>query len=432
MFLPMGVNVNGEGHLAVGGVDTTVLAQQYGTPLLLMDEQRVRSRCREYIQAMTQYLPAGSKPLYASKALSFKQLYRLINEEGLGVDVVSGGELYTALAAGFPAEKMCFHGSSKTDGDIIYGIENKVGYFVCDSLQELTAIEREAAARNVKQKVLLRLQPGIDPHTHQKISTGNIDCKFGVAIETGQAEEYVRLALSCSHVELAGYHCHIGSQIFDHSPFCDAAVMMLKFIAHIEKVCGYHPQILNLGGGMAVPYTKDAPTISYRENIRAIGKLIADTCEELGIVPPAIWMEPGRSIVADAGITLYTAVSTKTIPGFRNYVAVDGGMSDNPRYTLYEAPYTVLPASRMNETRDYICTVAGRCCESGDLIQEGVPLPQPCRGDILAVLTTGAYNYAMSSNYNRIPRPPIVMLENGTHRLAVRRETVEDLTRYDV
>ena len=426
------LSINENCVLTFAGQDTVALTKEYGTPLMLLDADRVRSRCREYKTAMAEFLPAGSMPFYASKALSFKQLYHLINQEGLGVDVVSGGELYTALAAGFPAEKMCFHGSSKTDGDIIYGIQNKVGYFVCDSLQELTAIEREAAALGVKQKVLLRLQPGIDPHTHQKISTGNIDCKFGVAIETGQAEEYVRLALSYSHVELAGYHCHIGSQIFDHTPFCDAAVMMLKFCTHIEKACGYHPRILNLGGGMAVPYTKDAPSISYRENIRAIGKLIADTCQELGIVPPAIWMEPGRSIVADAGITLYTAVSTKTIPGFRNYVAVDGGMSDNPRYTLYEAPYTVLPASRMAEKADYICTVAGRCCESGDLIQEGVPLPQPKRGDILAVLTTGAYNYAMSSNYNRIPRPPIVMLEGGSHRLVVRRETVEDLTRYDV
>lgn len=426
------LSINKTGVLTLAGQDTVALAAEYGTPLMLLDGDRVRNRCKEYKAAMAEFLPAGSMPFYASKALSFKSLYNLIDQEGLGVDVVSGGELYTALAAGFPAEKMCFHGSSKTDGDIRYGIENKVGYFVCDSLQELTAIEQEAAARNVKQKVLLRLQPGIDPHTHQKISTGNIDCKFGVAIETGQAEQYVKLALDSPHIQLAGYHCHIGSQIFDHKPFCDAAVMMLKFCAHIAEKYGYSPEILNLGGGMAVRYTEDAPQICYRDNIRSIGKLINSTCSELGLTPPAIWMEPGRSIVADAGITLYTAVSTKTIPGFRNYVAVDGGMSDNPRYTLYEAPYTVLPASRMAEDRDYICTVAGRCCESGDLIQEGVPLPEPKRGDLLAVLTTGAYNYAMSSNYNRIPRPPIVMLEGGKHRLVVRRETVEDLTRYDV
>lgn len=426
------LSINESGVLTLAGQDTLALAAEYGTPLMLLDGDRIRSRCREYKNAMAEFLPAGSMPFYASKALSFKRLYHLIDQEGLGVDVVSGGELYTALAAGFPGSKMCFHGSSKTDGDIIYGIENHVGYFVCDSLQELTAIQREAQKRNVRQKVLLRLQPGIDPHTHEKISTGNIDCKFGVAIETGQAEEYVRLALDCPNVELSGYHCHIGSQIFAHQPFCDAAVMMLRFCAHIAKTYGYSPKILNLGGGMAVRYTDDAPQICYRDNIRSIGALIMNTCRELELTPPAIWMEPGRSIVADAGITLYTAVSTKTIPGFRNYVAVDGGMSDNPRYTLYEAPYTVLPAGRMDEPRDYICTIAGRCCESGDLIQEGVPLPEPKRGDLLAVLTTGAYNYAMSSNYNRIPRPPIVMLEGGNHRLVVRRETVEDLTRYDV
>ena len=426
------LSINESGVLTLAGQDTLALAAEYGTPLMLLDGDRIRSRCREYKNAMAEFLPAGSMPFYASKALSFKRLYHLIDQEGLGVDVVSGGELYTALAAGFPGSKMCFHGSSKTDGDIIYGIENHVGYFVCDSLQELTAIQREAQKRNVRQKVLLRLQPGIDPHTHEKISTGNIDCKFGVAIETGQAEEYVRLALDCPNVELSGYHCHIGSQIFAHQPFCDAAVMMLRFCAHIAKTYGYSPKILNLGGGMAVRYTDDAPQICYRDNIRSIGALIMNTCRELELTPPAIWMEPGRSIVADAGITLYTAVNTKTIPCFRNYVAVDGGMSDNPRYTLYEAPYTVLPAGRMDEPRDYICTIAGRCCESGDLIQEGVPLPEPKRGDLLAVLTTGAYNYAMSSNYNRIPRPPIVMLEGGNHRLVVRRETVEDLTRYDV
>jgi len=426
------LSVNGDGVLTVAGHNTAALAAEYGTPLMLLDADRVRSRCREYITAMAEFLPAGSMPFYASKALSFKALYALMHQEGMGVDVVSSGELYTALAAGFPAEKVCFHGSSKTDSDIRYGIEQGVGVFVCDSLQELFAIELEAARQGKRQKVLLRLQPGIDPHTHQKISTGNIDCKFGVAIETGQAEAFVGQALACPHVDLLGYHCHIGSQIFDHDPFCDAAVMMLRFCAAMEKQYSYRPRVLNLGGGMAVPYTQDAPTISYRENIRSIGSLIAKTCQILGLTPPAIWMEPGRSIVADAGVTLYSAVSTKTIPGFRNYVAVNGGMTDNPRYTLYQSPYTVVSAGRMTEKADFVCTVAGCCCESGDLIQEGVPLPEPKRGDLLAVLTTGAYNYSMASNYNRVPRPPIVMLEGGRHRLAVRRETREDLTRYDL
>ena len=311
-------------------------------------------------------------------------------------------------------------------------MENGVGVFVCDSVQELEAIETEAARQNTTQKVLLRLQPGIDPHTHEKISTGKIDCKFGVAIETGQAEAFVDLALSKPHVELLGYHCHIGSQIFDPDPFYDAATMMLKFCAEMRKKLGYYPKVLNLGGGMGVPYVQSDPIISYRNNIRAIGAIVEKTCREQNLEMPAIWMEPGRSIVADAGITLYTAVSTKTIPGFRNYVAVDGGMSDNPRFALYQAEYTVLPAGRMNDIRDFVCTVGGCCCESGDLIQENVPLPEPKRGDLLAVLTTGAYNYSMASNYNRVPRPPIVTVEGGKVSVAVRRETWEDLIRYDV
>lgn len=426
------LSVNQAGVLTFAGQDTAALAAQYGTPLLLMDLNLVRSRCREYMQAMKSYLPAGSMPFYASKALSYKGIYQLMAEEKMGVDVVSTGELYTALKAGFPPEHIAFHGSSKTDRDIQYAIENRVGVFICDSTQELEAIEKEAAARNIRQKVLLRLQPGIDPHTHEKISTGKIDCKFGVAIETGQAADFVGLALGLPHVELLGYHCHIGSQVFDHTPFCDAAIMMLHFCKDMEQKYGYTPEVLNLGGGMGVPYVENDPTIDYSENIRNIGLLIEKVCKELDFCLPAIWMEPGRSIVADAGITLYSAVSTKTIPGFRNYVAVDGGMSDNPRYALYGAEYTVLPANRMLDDRNYICTVGGCCCESGDLIQENVALPEPKRGDLLAVLTTGAYNYSMASNYNRVPRPPIVAVEDGICRVAVRRENWEDIVDCDL
>ena len=425
------LSVNEAGILTFAGQDTAALAKEYGTPLLLLDVDMVRARCREYLQAMQSSLPAGSMPFYASKALSYKGIYRIMAEENMGVDVVSAGELYTAISAGFPGEKICFHGSSKTDSDIRYAMENGVGIFVCDSIQELEAIDAEAARQNIRQKVLLRLQPGIDPHTHAKISTGNIDCKFGVAIETGQAEAFVGQALEKKNINLLGYHCHIGSQIFEHTPFCDAAVMMLQFCAEMAQKQGFAPQVLNLGGGMGVPYVSTDPAISYSANIRNIGALIEKTCQELGLSQPAIYMEPGRSIVADAGMTLYSAVSTKKIPGFRNYVAVDGGMTDNPRYTLYQAEYTILPADRMLDQRDFVCTVAGCCCESGDLIQENVALPEPRRGDLLAVLTTGAYNYSMASNYNRVPRPPIVAVEGGRCKLAVRRETWEDIVKYD-
>ena len=424
--------INDAGHLVFAGFDTADLAAAYGTPLLVMDETLVRSRCREYLAAMKQYLPAGSHPLYASKALSMKRIYEIMREEGMGVDVVSAGELYTAYKAGFPMENAYFHGNSKTDRDIALAMDAGLGYFVCDNADELDAIDAEAGRRGIRQKLLLRLTPGIDPHTHEKINTGRIDSKFGAAIETGQAEELILRALSKENVELCGYHCHIGSQIFDHAPFCDAAVLMLKFVAEIKAKHGYSAPILNLGGGMGVPYVTADGTIDYTANIRAIGKLISDTCAKLGLDAPAILMEPGRSIVADAGMTLYTAASIKKIPGFKNYVAINGGMTDNPRYTLYQSSYTIYAAGRMNDEANGLWTVAGCCCESGDLIQEDVALPEMRRGDLVAVLTTGAYNYSMASNYNRVARPPIVMLgENGPY-IAVRRETLDDLLGCDM
>lgn len=424
--------INPEGHLTFSGYDTTALAKEYGTPLMLMDEMIVRSRCQEYKTAMEQYLPVGSRPLYASKALSIKRMYEIMAEENMGIDVVSSGELYTAVRAGFPMENAFFHGNSKTDRDICFAMEHGIGYFVCDNIDELETIDREAGKRGIRQKILLRLSPGIDPHTHEKINTGRVDCKFGAAIATGQAEALTLRALSKENVSLEGFHCHVGSQIFDHEPFCDAAVIMLEYVAHIRDMCGYTAPILNLGGGMGVPYISEDPTIHYGTNIRNIGLLIEETCCRLNLNPPAILMEPGRSIVADAGLTLYSVTTVKEIPGFRTYVSVDGGMADNPRYTLYQAEYTILPANRMQDPNEIVCTVAGCCCESGDILQENVSLPKSVRGDLLAVLTTGAYNYSMASNYNRLPRPPIVILgENGPYT-AVRRETYDDLLIYDL
>lgn len=422
------LDINEAGHLVFAGFDTKVLAQRYGTPLMLMDEAVIRARCREYKTAMTRNLPAGSRPLYASKSLSIKRIYEIMAEEEMGIDVVSAGEIYTASKAGFPMENVFFHGNSKSDSDIVLAMDKGVGYFVCDNEDELNAINAEAAYRGIRQKVLLRLTPGIDPHTHEKINTGRIDSKFGAAIETGQAEELILKALAMDNVELSGYHCHIGSQIFDTAPFCDAAVLMLEFIADFQDKHGYRPGILNLGGGMGVPYVASDPTIDYTANIRDIGQQISKTCARLGLDAPSILMEPGRSIVADAGITLYTVNSIKQIPGFRNYVGINGGMTDNPRYTLYQAEYTVLAADRMKDAPSKVeWTVAGCCCESGDLIQENVCLPLLNRGDLLAVLTTGAYNYSMASNYNRVPRPPIVMVGYRGPYVAVRRETLDDL-----
>lgn len=421
------LSTNEKGHLTFAGYDTTELAKEFGTPLYVMDESAIRARCRLYKKAMEAHLPAGSRPLYASKALSCKAIYRIMAQEGMGIDVVSIGEIHTAKASGFPMENAFFHGNSKTDAAIAYAIEQGVGWIVCDNAQELENINRLGNG----QKVLLRLTPGIDPHTHAKINTGKIDSKFGAAIATGQAEELVKLALQLPNVDLQGYHCHIGSQIFEAEPFLDAAKMMLSFAAEMGQKYGCFPKVLNLGGGMAARYQDTDPQMDYEGNLAAIGKTVKDTCQSLHIPAPAIYMEPGRSIVAEAGITLYTVTGTKTIPGFKDYVAVDGGMTDNPRYTLYGAPYTVLPASRMTETAEKTYTVAGMCCESGDILQEDVALPQMHASDTLAVLTTGAYNYAMASNYNRIPRPALIMLGEDGPYTAIRRETLADLTQYD-
>ena len=425
------ISVNEKGHLTFAGYDTVELAEKYGTPLYLMDEDKIREHVRAYKTAMAEYFPAGSMPEFASKAFSCKQIYRIMAEEGIDIDVVSPGEIYTAAAAGFPMENSFFHGNNKTDADIKFAIENKVGCFVVDGEDELSALDRIAGEMGAKQNILLRITPGIDPHTHKKISTGSVDSKFGTAIETGQAMEIVKKALELQNVKLCGFHCHVGSQVFDIQPFTDASEIMLEFIADVRDTLGYTAETLNLGGGLGVRYTEADPEIDYGEKIKEVAEILNSQCEKLGLPVPKILMEPGRSLVADAGMTLYTVGSVKEIKGYKNYVSIDGGMTDNPRYTLYESPYTVLLASRANDEKDYTATVAGRCCESGDLIQENVKMPKPTRGEILAVLTTGAYNYSMASNYNRVGRPPVVMLNSEQDYIAVRRETFKDICALD-
>lgn len=425
------ISVNEKGHLTFAGYDTVELAEKYGTPLYLMDEDKIREHVRAYKTAMAEYFPAGSMPEFASKAFSCKQIYRIMAEEGIDIDVVSPGEIYTAAAAGFPMENSFFHGNNKTDADIKFAIENKVGCFVVDGEDELSALDRIAGEMGAKQNILLRITPGIDPHTHKKISTGSVDSKFGTAIETGQAMEIVKKALELQNVKLCGFHCHVGSQVFDIQPFTNASEIMLAFIADVRDTLGYTAETLNLGGGFGVRYTEADPEIDYGEKIKEVAEILNSQCEKLGLPVPKILMEPGRSLVADAGMTLYTVGSVKEIKGYKNYVSIDGGMSDNPRYTLYESPYTVVLASRANDEKDYTATVAGRCCESGDLIQENVKMPKPTRGEILAVLTTGAYNYSMASNYNRVGRPPVVMLNSEQDYIAVRRETFKDICALD-
>ncbi len=426
------LTVNAAGHLAIGGVDTVELARTYGTPAYIMDENAIRERMQTYLTAAREHFGADALPLYASKALCFTGIYRIAAQEGMGVDCVSGGELYTARRAGFPAERIYFHGNNKTEQDIEDAMEMGVGTFVVDNYDELLSLQAHAAARGITQRILLRITPGIDPHTHKAISTGSVDSKFGSAIETGQALDMVSLALRQSHLHLVGFHCHIGSQIFDKEPFSSAADIMIRFIADVKAGYGYEVEELNLGGGLGVPYTEFDRTVDYAAVIAEMAAIVRGFCNKHDVRMPRIILEPGRSLVAAAGITLYTVGSVKKIPGFRTYVSVDGGMPDNPRYALYQSQYTALIANRPDAPRDIRVTLAGRCCESGDLIGENMPLQAAERGDILAVLTTGAYNYAMASNYNRLPRPPIILIKDGTPRVAVRRESYEDLCRHDL
>lgn len=427
------LGVNALGHLTIQGVDTVELAEKYGTPLYVMDENRIRHNCRVYINAMKKYFGENSGCLYASKACSFKRIYEIIKEEGFGTDVVSSGEVYTALKAGFDLKNAYFHSNNKTDADIAFAIDSGIGYFVCDNIEEVNAIDEIAREKGIVQNVLLRLTPGIDPHTYEAVNTGKVDSKFGSAIETGQAFEITEKTLSLKGIRLCGFHCHIGSQIFDSEIYKSSSEIMLEFIADVKKKLGFEAEILDLGGGYGVRYIEANPYIDIDKNIKELSEFIHKLVSQLGINMPKICLEPGRSIVADAGLTLYTAGTVKRIPGYKNYVSIDGGMADNPRYALYGSYYSVVSASRPDAPCEMLCTLAGRCCESGDLIQENIRLPQDIkRGEIIAVLTTGAYNYSMSSNYNRLGKPAVVMIADGKDYIAVKRETLEDIIRNDV
>lgn len=421
-----------DGRLYFAGTDVCTLAEKYGTPLYIMDEEKIRSNCRDYKSALDNCSCPNSSAIYASKACSFGAIYKIVADEGLGVDVVSAGEIYTAYKAGVDMSKAYFQGNNKTDYDINFAIDCGVGYFVCDNFEELDALDRIAGERGIVQKILLRVTPGIDPHTYDQVSTGKVDSKFGVAIETGQALEAAKIAVSKPYLQFEGIHCHVGSMVFGEDVYHRASEVMLGFMKEVKDVCGVELKTLDLGGGYGVKYYDGQGEVNIPENIASLAAHVAKKAEELGLAVPSLILEPGRSIVADAGITLYTVGSVKKITGYKNYVSVDGGMTDNPRYALYGSKYTVLCANKAsNET--IAADLVGRCCESGDIIQPGCEFPADIgRGDLVAVLTTGAYNYSMASNYNRIPRPAVVMIGRDGDRLAVKRETLDDLIMNDV
>ena len=416
----------------IGKNDAVELAKEFGTPLYVIDEDLLRENCRVYKNAMDKYYGGNGLVLYANKALCTLFTCRVAMEEGLGIDVVSGGELYTAIKAGFPMDKVYFHGNNKTADEIELAVKNGVGCFIVDNIYELETLNETAKKYGVVQNIMFRIKPGVDAHTHDFIRTGQIDSKFGVALENGEAFGIVEKASKMSNVKVTGVHCHIGSQIFDITPFAEAADIMMNFIGDLKDKLGLEIAQLNLGGGMGIMYTENDDPVPYDEYIKNVSEVVKAAAEKRNVKLPFILMEPGRSIAAPAGVTLYTVGGVKDIKNVRKYISVDGGMGDNPRYILYQSEYEAVVANNANAPRTEKVTIAGKCCESGDVLLENTMMPEINVGDTLAVLATGAYNYSMASNYNRIPRPAMVAVSDGKARVVVKRETYEDIIKNDV
>ncbi len=424
--------INHQNHLEIGGCDTVALAKKYGTPLYVMDEERIRQNMRAYQDAIRADYDGHGQALYASKAFSCIAMLKIAAQEGMGLDVVSGGELFTAKKAHFPMDQVYFHGNNKSPEELCMAVEYGVGKIVVDNERELLLLNDIAKENGVTQDILFRIKPGVDAHTHKFIRTGQIDSKFGVALENGEAFAIVKQAASLEHIRVVGVHCHIGSQIFELEPFVVAARVMAEFMAKVNRELGIVLTELNLGGGFGIQYVKGDQPVRYPEYIKAVSETLREQCKALDIPLPRVLMEPGRSIVGDAGVTLYTIGTVKDIKNVRKYVSVDGGMTDNPRYILYQAEYDAAVANRADAAETETVTICGKCCESGDIVMQDAKLPKLSPGDILAVMSTGAYNYSMASNYNRLPRPAVVFVKDGKDRLAVRRETYEDLVSHDV
>lgn len=429
------LKINSAGHLSIGGADTTELAARFGTPLYVMDEQYIRDMCAAYSKAIRTDYGGNGLVLYASKAFSCMAIYRIAEQEGIGVDVVSGGELYTALKAGFPAEKICLHGNNKLPAELSLAVESGVGLIAVDSYTELDKLDALCAEKGKRQEILLRINPGVEAHTHRFIQTAKTDSKFGFSVADGTAEKITAYALKKEHLDLKGYHCHIGSQIFEKQSFALAAEKMLGFMAEMRDKLGFTASVLNLGGGYGIWYAEGDAQQSvsdYTAYLRTVIGAVKASAARFAMPEPYLLIEPGRSIVGEAGITLYTVGAIKDIPGVKKYVAVDGGMFDNPRYALYQAKYTAILANRAKEPATERVSVAGKCCESGDIVCADVDLPAAKEGDILAVLSTGAYNYSMASNYNRNAVPPVVLVKNGKADYIVKPQSYEDIVRNDV
>ncbi|MBT9173004.1 MAG: Diaminopimelate decarboxylase [Syntrophomonadaceae bacterium] len=431
MFLTGTMRVNRGGRLEIGGCDAVDLARRFGTPLYVLDEALVRQNCTAYRETLRRLYPR-SQVAYAGKAFLNMAMCRLVGQEELALDVASGGEIYTALKAGFAPEKMIFHGNNKTPEEIRQALRAGLGRFVADSISELELLASLAAEERKIAAVVLRVKPGIEAHTHHYIQTGQLDSKFGLGLADGQALAAVCLALDAEYLEFCGLHCHIGSQIFELEPFRLAAAVMMDFIQEIRSKTGVVVRELNLGGGAGIRYLPEDTPFPVQRYLELITATLQEKASEHNLPLPLLLIEPGRSIAGEAGSTLYTAGAIKEIPGIRKIVAVDGGMTDNLRPALYGAKYTVLHAGRVEDRDLEVVTVAGKACESGDVLIRDAKLPSLARGDVLAVLSTGAYNYSMASNYNRFPRPAVVFVRDGHAELVVARESYEDLVRNDL
>lgn len=425
------MKINEQKQLDIGGCDTVQLAQRYGTPLYVMDEALIRSNCRQFKDS---FLLKGldTEVIYASKAFLNIAICKVVQEEGLGLDVVSGGELYTALRAGFPAQRIYMHGNNKTYEELAMAIEAGVGRIIADNGQELELIEEICKNLGKTTDILFRVNPGIEAHTHAYIQTSKHDSKFGESIYSDVVGEIIERVRDSRYITLKGLHCHIGSQIFEEESFLAAAKVMLSFVAGLKKDYGFETAELNLGGGFGVYYSNGDHPVDLEHCLSALVSFAQSYTESLGIRLPKLMIEPGRAIVANAGTTLYSIGGIKKTYGERNYIFVDGGMGDNPRTALYDAKYDALIANKATETCEEKYTVAGKCCESGDIIIRDIDLPLAEKNDLLAVLSTGAYNYSMASNYNRIPRPAVVFVRDGQARLAVKRESYEDILKNDI
>lgn len=432
MFVSESLGINERGHLTFGTHDTVELAEKYSTPVYILDEVLIRKNCRKFVNSVKENYDGNGRVIYASKAFSCKAMYKIIKEENMGIDVVSGGEIYTALKAGFPMEKAYFHGSNKSYGELKFAVESGVGRIMVDNLYELENLIKLSHELDKEINVIIRVKPGIEAETHSFVQTGQTDSKFGLDLDTGDAMKAIKTAIEAEKIVFKGIHCHIGSQIFAVKPFEEAAKIMMGIVESIKDETGCEVEELDLGGGFGIKYIEQHNPASFDEYMKNVASVIKSECANRSIKTPFVIIEPGRSIVGEAGITLYTVGAIKTIPNIRTYVSVDGGMCDNPRYILYQSSYMAVIANKASEKADFLATIAGKCCESGDLIQKDTYIQKPQSGDILAVLSTGAYNYSMSSNYNRTPRPAVVMLNGDEERVVVKAETYEDLVRNDM